>query len=95
MTRNEFIKYIKSQYAECCNIESELGRLEHSESEGSFIYETGTLVIGKYYYSMHLVNRCGESELLHFCVYGLGIKCNVTFNDYELQSYENFEYMIL
>ena len=95
MKRTEFIKHIKMNY--CCNESAEelISRVEQSDVNGDFIFENEFIVIGKYYYSLDLQNKCGEKETLHFCIFGLGIKHLDPHDDYELQSYENFEYIIL
>jgi len=94
MKRNEFISYVKAVYGDC-DIESELSAVECRETDGVTVFENSKVFIGKDYYEIHIKRKCGKPVLLHFCVYGVGMKCNVTPQDYEFESYENCEYIIL
>lgn len=46
-------------------------------------------------YNFGLNNLTGAENTLHFCIYGIGEKENITPDDYELKTYENFEYVLL
>lgn len=95
MTRQNFLDHIKTTYLTDERIGDVLNELEHSDADGDFIFENELLVIGKYFYILDLKKPNGISEKLNFCIYGVGIKCNVTAFDYELETYENFEYVII
>lgn len=94
MLREEFINYLKATYGNL-EIEKELYRIEHMEGDINVVLENSRVVICKDYHEMRIKRKCGKEILLHFCVYGIGTKCNITSEDYEFQSYEKFEYIIL
>lgn len=95
MTRDEFIKHIKENYITDPDFERQLSIVEHSDADGGLIYEDDHIAIGKYFYSMQLEKKNGETEELRFCIYSLYTKFYVTPDNYEFDSYENLDYMII
>lgn len=95
MTRDEFIKHIKENYRTDADFDGQLSIVEHSDVDGGLIYEDDHIAIGKFFYSMQLERRNGKTEELHFCIYSLYTKFYVTQDDYEFESYENIDYIIL
>ncbi len=95
MNKQNFLDHIKTKYKTDERIGNVLDELERSDVHGDFIYENESVVIGKYFYALDLQKPNGQKERLNFCIYGIGVKCNVSALDYELESYENFEYVIL
>ena len=95
MNRTDFIRHIETNY--CCggDFENILDEIEHSDADGDFIFENDSIVIGKYFYNFGLRNLTGAENTLHFCIYGIGEKENITPDDYELKTYENFVYVLL
>jgi len=93
MKRNEFVNYLKQWCdADCIvDIENIVCEIEKQDAEGDFIFENDTVVIGKYLHSF----KSGKEKEVKIIIYGIGEKYNITENDYELDSYTEFEYIIL
>lgn len=107
MNKTMFLKFLKQWHISNSNntgthtaqyARRKLQSLEEMEADGDFIYENDIAVIGKYYYSITILpenSKDGKIKELHFCSYGFGRKCNITSNDYELESYIEYEYVVL
>lgn len=95
MNRTDFIRLIETNYFCSGDFENILDEIEHSEADGDFIFENDSIVIGKYFYNFEIKNLIGAENTLHFYIYGIGQKENVTPDDYELKTYENYEYVLL
>ena len=95
MTREGFIKHIKENYRTDADFDRQFSIVEHSDTDGGLIYEDDHIAIGKYCYSMPLENQNGEAEAFRFCIYSLYTKFYVMPDDYEFESYENIDYIIL
>lgn len=99
MTREEFKDYFSEWYnfnndktADEKFINAELYKIEKSETEGDFVFDDEFIILGKYYHSYKI---CSTGIELHFVIYGIGRKCNITESDYELENYSEKEYIIL
>ena len=93
MKRKEFKNYLKQWYKAEGNadIEKIVCEIEKQDAEGDFIFENDTVVIGKYLHSF----TAGNGKKVKIIIYGIGQKYHLTENDYELDSYTEFEYIIL
>lgn len=99
MNREEFKDYLKKWYSLNSNkvisevfAETLLHSIEKTETAGDFIFEDDSIVLGRYCYSCKIDNTDKE---LCFVIYGIGRKFNITDEDYELESYNETEYIIL
>lgn len=99
MTFNEFVSELKCRYPDYIginHIDYDVSEAEHNEGEGDFIYEDSYVVIGKYIHCLKLFKPgSDEYDIVQFCVYGLGYKDYTSVDDYELASYESFEYLFV
>ena len=98
MNLNEFVNELKKRYSDYAGINHvylDVAEAERNEGDGDFIYEDSFIVIGKYIHSLRLYNPSGECETVKFCAYGIGVKDYTAIDDYELASYENFEYLFV
>ncbi|MCD7873169.1 MAG: hypothetical protein LUG21_07750 [Clostridiales bacterium] len=107
MNRESFINYLNGWYIKNSTdaqmhlkdySERALAFLEKHEADGDFVFEDDNIAVGKYYYSVSVpdwLSKSGTCESLRFCVYGAGTKCRVKDDDYELESYDEFLYVIL
>ena len=98
MSLNDIVKELQNRYKAYVGInhvEMDVEEAQRNEGDGDFIYEDSFVVIGKYIHSLRLYNPNGECETVKFCAYGIGVKDYTSIDDYELASYENFEYLFV
>lgn len=98
MSLNDFVKELQNRYKGYVGInhvDMDVDEAQHCEGDGDFIYEDHFVVIGKYIHSLNLFKPSGECETVKFCAYGIGVKEYTAIDDYELASYENFEYLFV
>lgn len=91
----EFTHYISDHYnCEMGVSKSIIRYIERLESKIEVLLENEVFTIYKDYHSCKLRNRNGENEILHFCVYGIGFKDDITSDD-DFENFERFDYIIL
>lgn len=99
MTFGEFVSELKNRYPNYVGInhvDYDVMDAERNEGDGDFIYETDSIVIGKFVHTLKLFRPGSDDcETVDFCAYGLGYKFYETPDDYELTEYNNFEYLFV
>lgn len=93
--RNEFIKYIKEHYITDPDFDSQIEIIEHSDVDTELLYEDDRIEVSKFFYSMPLEKPGRGTEILNFSVLKIYHKYYETDMDYEFESYENLDYMII
>ena len=99
MTFKEFVKELQKRYPNCVGInhvDYDVADAECNEGEGDFIYEDGNIVIGRYIHEFKLYETAEKQcHVIRFCAYGIGHKYCETVDDYSLNDYNNFDYILL